>query len=248
MMGCLMAFALAALLVPSGASAQSAATQRAFAEGNRRYADSAYAAAADAYQRVLHTGYASGALYYNLGNAHFRMGEMGQAIRYYEKARRHRPPTDRLAHNLSVARSRLDVPSPGTPTGWMRWLHLVNASQLFGLGLLLYLLGLGLGGATTWLRNATPLSRRVAGSLGLGGLLLVGLALTASWTRTADDRAVVVAGPAPLHATPQASAPTDTTLPEGLMLRRGARQGAWTAVRLPDGTRGWLRSETLGGI
>jgi tetratricopeptide (TPR) repeat protein len=239
---------LVALSALSPAGAQPEAAQRAFAQGNQRYADSAYAEAAEAYQQVLHTGYASGALYYNLGNTYFRLDRLGEAIRYYEKARLHLPATERVEHNLSIARARLDVSAARASAGWGGWLQVLDASPLFGLGLLLYLLGLGLGGAIVWLRHTNATTRRVAWGLGLSGLLIVGLALAGSWARTADDRAIVVTGSAPLHSAPLANAPADTTLTEGVMLQRGARRGAWTAVRLSDGTRGWLRSETLGGI
>ena len=239
---------LATLSVLSPAYGQPEAAQHTFAQGNQRYADSAYAEAAEAYQQVLHTGYASGALYYNLGNTYFRLDRLGEAIRYYEKARLHLSATERVDHNLSIARARLDVSSTRASAGWGGWLQVLDASPLFGLGLLLYLLGLGLGGAIVWLRHTNATTRRVAWGLGISGLLIVGLALAGSWAKTSADRAVVVTGSAALHAAPQAEAPSDTTITEGAMLQRSARKGAWTAVRLSDGTRGWLRSETLGGI
>jgi hypothetical protein len=52
----------------------------------------------------------------------------------------------------------------------------------------------------------------------------------------------------PLQAAPSAGAPSDTTLAEGLVLRVRGRQGAWTGVRLPDGTAGWLQERSIARI
>ena len=57
----------------------------AFDTGNVHYRDGNYADAITAYQEAIEGGYASGALFYNLGNAYFRNDELGQAIRFYEK-------------------------------------------------------------------------------------------------------------------------------------------------------------------
>ena len=49
------------------------------------------------------SGLESGELHYNLGNAWFRLGELGPAILHYERARRSMPRDDDLAANLALA-------------------------------------------------------------------------------------------------------------------------------------------------
>ena len=48
-------------------------------------------------------GLSSPALDYNIGNAHFRLGELGSAILHYERARRAAPGDENIRANLVLA-------------------------------------------------------------------------------------------------------------------------------------------------
>jgi hypothetical protein len=71
------------------------------------------AAAADYYRRaILHyerlvaSGVRNGKLYYNIGNAWFRLDDMGRAILNYRRAELYSPGDPNLEQNLQFARSR----------------------------------------------------------------------------------------------------------------------------------------------
>ena len=49
---------------------------------------SAFRQAGDQFQRVVDAGIENGQLYYNLGNTHLRLGEIGRAIAAYRRAQR----------------------------------------------------------------------------------------------------------------------------------------------------------------
>ena len=51
-------------------------------------------------------GLENGKLYYNIGNAYFRMGDLGRAILNYRRAARYIPNDPNLKQNLSFARSQ----------------------------------------------------------------------------------------------------------------------------------------------
>ena len=57
-----------------------------FFEGNDAIMNSNYDEAIDAYKRILDYGFESSDLYHNLGNAHFRIGNIGKAIWAYNKS------------------------------------------------------------------------------------------------------------------------------------------------------------------
>lgn len=65
----------------------------------------AFQEARDKLQAVVDAGVENGQLYYNLGNAHLRLGEIGRAIADYRRAERLIPGDDRLEANLRFARS-----------------------------------------------------------------------------------------------------------------------------------------------
>lgn len=75
-----------------------------FEQGNKLYTDGDYRGAVEEYEKVASAGYESAELYYNLGNAYFREGQLGQAIMNYIRASRLDPRDDDIEANLQFAR------------------------------------------------------------------------------------------------------------------------------------------------
>src|SRR5207253_6786447 len=89
-----------------------------FFHANALYGEERWAEAAAEYERVLAAGWESGSLYFNLGNAWFRAGDIGRAVLDYERARRLLPRDPDLHANLSYARELAGA--SGTETLWQR--------------------------------------------------------------------------------------------------------------------------------
>ncbi len=108
--------AQAAALTQAEAKALFAEANESFQAGNEAAAGDPssahqhYRGAALRYERLIDEGgLANGKLYYNLGNAYFRMGDIGRAILNYRRALRLRPGDENIRRNLDYARSqRLD--------------------------------------------------------------------------------------------------------------------------------------------
>ena len=69
---------VAALLLVACSAAPLAAQEAIFDEGNRLYREGDFAGAVELHERILERGVESGELHYNLGNAWFRLGELGR--------------------------------------------------------------------------------------------------------------------------------------------------------------------------
>jgi len=239
-------------VLPLGGAAQSDRPDRAFERGTAAYRQGQYDRAVRHYRTALESGYASAALYHNLGTAYARLERPGPAIRYYEKARRLQPNDARLRHNLEQVRRRAGVYPDPLAQGPARllgalvpgWAPLV----LLGAGLLLF--GGGLVAAVRWTRPDRPAPWARPGVWGpvVGGLLLAGVALGTSYLQSLERRAVVVASETPVRAAPDAGAAPDTTLSEGRMVEMGERRASWQEVRLADGTTGWVPVRALGAV
>jgi len=77
------------------------------AADNPQDADDLYSQAIMRYERIiLDGGVRNGKLYYNLGNAYFRKGELGRAILNYRVAEQLIPNDSNLKKNLQFARSK----------------------------------------------------------------------------------------------------------------------------------------------
>jgi tetratricopeptide (TPR) repeat protein len=77
----------------------------AFIEGVRQYEAKAYPLAIAAFEKVLAAGVRNGKLFYNMGNACLKAGDIGPAILWYERALSFIPNDPDLRFNLSYARS-----------------------------------------------------------------------------------------------------------------------------------------------
>jgi tetratricopeptide (TPR) repeat protein len=76
----------------------------AFAEANQDYGEGHFQQAKDGYQNLVNTGQRSANLFYNLGNAWFRLENFGEAILNYERALALDPHHPEAAANLLLVR------------------------------------------------------------------------------------------------------------------------------------------------
>ena len=86
------------------ANVLSAAEDDQFAKANQAYADARYEEAAAGYQELVRSGNWNANLFYDLGNAHYRLGNFGQAILNYERALALEPRHPEADANLRLAR------------------------------------------------------------------------------------------------------------------------------------------------
>lgn len=244
---------VASLFWITRANAQVTDAVRSFDEGNASYLSGDYRGALEAYHRAESAGYVSGALYYNMGNAYFRLDETGQAIRYYEKARRLMPENREILHNLEIVRTGLtdqfsQVPKPFWIRLWERLLTTVGATGFFLTGLLLYLTAAGLFGYRLWTGTRNPWNRRFLTLSLATGLLFLVLAFAASIDRTTSQRAVVIADEVILREAPQPDAQASLNIHEGLVFEILDTRDAWLNVRIPNGTTGWIEADSSAPI
>ena len=79
--------------------------QPVFQEGNNAYNEGDYNKAVHLYEQVLKMGQHSSILYYNLGNAHYRLNNVAESIFYYEKAKQLDPDNEDLIINSAFAQN-----------------------------------------------------------------------------------------------------------------------------------------------
>ena len=77
-----------------------------FVDANALYAEGNYAEAAAMYEQMV-VDQPSAEVYYNLGNAYFKQGELAQSILAYERALRLKPSYKDAQYNLQFAQSRI---------------------------------------------------------------------------------------------------------------------------------------------
>ncbi|MBR1522264.1 MAG: BatD family protein [Bacteroidales bacterium] len=247
------ALVLAILLasVPQAVSAAQNYPDSLFTAGVEAYSQGNYGEAVSAWEGVLGAGLTSKDLYYNLGNAYYRTGEIAPAILNYERALRIDPSDADVRYNLEFARSltqdRIDEIPEFFLKVWMRNLSCLLPSNVWAvLSLVLFALALLLG--LLYFLGSTS-GRRKAGFFGGIAALVVAFAAWgfAAWQRSdaiRQDYAIVMK---PVSAVKNApSGEKDLfILHEGTKVRILDNVGSYTSVSLSDGRQGWISASDI---
>ncbi|MCB0190516.1 MAG: tetratricopeptide repeat protein [Anaerolineae bacterium] len=136
---------LSLILMVTTTLAQAVSPTEAMAAANQNYEAGNYIQAIEIYERIIEAGVEDSALYYNLGNAYFKEGDLGRAILNYRRADQLDPRDIDISANLRLARSqsldKLDSTNDEGSINFVRvvenWLTIGEASVL---ALLLWLL------------------------------------------------------------------------------------------------------------
>ncbi len=212
-----------------------------------------YRAAAAGFEALVDSGVRSFALEYNLGNAYFRLDDLGRAILHYRRAQRLAPGDPRLTANLRYARDRVEPQIvPGGQARLTRqllfWHYGTSAQQRFWA--MLVISGAGWILLAVWLLRRT----RVVLGLGLAAVILgwtAGLSILCEHFDTASaPSAVVVARDVPLRL--GRGEGSDLALKQplgpGLELRILQQRGDWVEVRLANDQTGWLPAAAVARV
>lgn len=236
---------------PGIAATEEVPAQR-YREGLASYREARYREAMEVFQRLIADGYVSLDLYYNLGNAAYKNGDLGLSVLSYERALVLDPGNADVTHNLNVVRARLrDRIEPIPLLFFLRWWNdLKTASRpeaLFHWSLGFFTLFAAAAFVFFGIRQVT--ARRIAL---VAGVLLLGasvVTLTMSLQRTADIEAhrdaVVMRSEVPVRSAPDATGVESFLIHEGLKVRILDTRDGLYRIRLDDGKTGWIEQSAL---
>jgi tetratricopeptide (TPR) repeat protein len=198
---------------------------------------------------LVKAGGVAAELYYNMGNAEFKAGHLGQAVADYRRALKRAPQDEDIRYNLNYVRTFIRQPAEhaGPLARWLEnaFAFLPVNGLAWGALAAFWILAVLLAvlvftrGFPRWLRWA-------AAGMGLVFLVL------ASWgaARTLIDRnlrwGVIIASRAEARNGPNQEFQVGFVIPEGREVRVLGHEGAWVAVGLPsEGYKGWIKAEDL---
>jgi tetratricopeptide (TPR) repeat protein len=212
-----------------------------FLAANKLYEEGKYSAAAAAYESLLKSGNDSFSLHFNLGNALFKDGRMGQAIVAYRLAAELQPREPRLRNNLSLARASVPQGSTVSDSAWRTFMTrdewLVLAAVAFNL---FFAALVAVEVRPSWKKNSRPFL------LGLGTLafLIVGVALSAAWLLHHSPTFVITTKEAVVRRGPLDESQSFYTSADGTELKVLDQSQDWVEVADSSGRRGWtLKSQ-----
>jgi len=240
-----------ALANVAGAVAPAETPNTIFFRANALYGEERWADAAAEYERVLAAGWESGNLYFNLGNAWFRAGDVGRAVLDYERTRRLLPRDPDVQANLSYARELAG--DGGTEPAWARLVFPLagraTSDELLGAASALYVAIMVL---LTVALFVPVLAQGARSAAAVAGVALVVVLSSAGWRLATLDLPAwaVVLGhdEATVRFEPSAGGTAHFQAKPGTVVRLlGAREG-WAQVERADGRRGWVEQAAVATI
>ncbi|MBE9551424.1 MAG: hypothetical protein IMF13_05195 [Proteobacteria bacterium] len=240
---------LAFLPPTTGMAAENQQQEELFFRANQAYRDGHFQEAIDGYRKLIESGHENGHLFYNLGNAYFRLDQLGRAILNYERARLLMPGDADLNFNLRHARDQIQDAIPethGLISMTFFWLDSFNLQELFW--------GFAILNGLFWAILLTRLFFRAESIYYMFLVVLIfwliaGASFGLKWYQAkTDNRAVIVQKEVSILAGPDVQDTVLFKLHAGTIVHHERSEDDWSLVRLPDKKRGWVKSHAIEDI
>ena len=240
------ALALLMLLMPLGAQAVTKA------EADKSYTEGQYQQAIEQYEQLLKQGVSTD-VYYNLGNAYYRVDDLTHAILNYERALLLSPSDDDVKFNLQLARSKtVDKVTPESEMFFVTWyrsvINLMSVDAWARLALISLAVAIVL--ALIYLFSSPLLLRKIGFFGGVLMLVIFLLSNLFAWQQKRSiqrhDEAIVMQSPCNVKSTPDASGKDLFILHEGTKVTvTDNAMKDWKEICLSDGRKGWVDSKMI---
>ncbi len=237
------------ILSPTLTYADSRAT---IEKANKAYQAGFYENAARLYEQVLEQGVVSSELYYNLGNAHYKTNEISKAILNYERALKLDPKNEDIQYNLRIANNQIvdkidqlpllfyikwwqSLKQLYSPDGWVT-IFFIFFTSFFALAVL-------------FLLSTSIKLRKTLFPVGIILLFLVVLSFMISRQTykeaSGHQEAIVFVPSLPVKSSPEESGIDLFVIHEGLKVEIIDHLSGWNEIKIANGSKGWVRSETI---
>jgi len=218
-------------------------TQAPYTQAEQLYRQGRFAEALLSYEQELKNYPNDPFLYYNIGNAYFKMGSMGLAVANYYRAYRLQPRDRDIRHNLALALASSGeqlVPADIPAAAYNAFFYL-SCDELKGLTFALFWLTAFLG--FLWLVRRK----------GFKAVLIVGICLLvcsawwyARYQLESKPLAVVAAPSAELRSGPGMNFPVNAMASQGHVLTIVDKKDRWYEVVLDSQSiKGWVESAAI---
>lgn len=221
--------------------------QSAFEKSNQQYAKGKYKEAIAGYRQILNAGYQSVPVYFNLGNASFKSGDIPSAIYYYEKAHKLSPGDDDVNFNIRFANLRttdkIDVAPEFFLSKWWKGFILMFSGTALAVWSILFIL-LASTALIIYVFTYSITIKKVSFYSAII-LFIAGLSSIFVGNRQLNyfdthHQAIIFSGAVTVKSSPADAAKSLFVIHEGTKVDVLENSSNWTKIRLPNGNEGWI--------
>ncbi len=223
-----------------------------FEQGKENYKNAKFSEAVTNWKKIVDNGQQSAELYFNLGNAHYKLNNIGPSIYYYEKALQLQPNDDDIKTNLAFAQNaRIDVIEPLPKTVFSRWYKNIAGVFTYNgwailsvIGVVLFVLFFLL----YWF-SISETKKRVYFTTSILSIIICIAALVMAFQTYMDYNqnkpAIIFAESTEVKSEPNMGSETAFELHEGTKVQIIGNDQNWMRIELADGKDGWMPASDL---
>lgn len=228
------------------------AQEEAIKNAETAYAQENYAEAIEIYETLLTNYGESSQIYYNLGNAYYKNGEVARSILNYERALLLNPGDNDIRFNLQMAKMRsVDRIEPVDEFFLAKWFHALqdkgSTDSWAKLAIVCFILFIGcllLFFFSRWLRL-----KKIGFYIGCILLVVIIFANIFAYNQKKElvnrTDAIVFSPTVTVKSSPDASGTDLFVLHEGTKVKIMSSIGEWNEIELEDGNKGWMPKKDM---
>ena len=247
-------YSIALLIILSNTYAASSQEQgkEKFSQGVVFYTSGDYQQALQLWSELYNTGYRSAELNYNLGNVFFKLNNIPEAILYYERASLLKPLDEDINYNLQIARTLVVDRFQEIPElFYVKWYNIISlllsSNNWAKISLISFFLTLSF--ISLYIYSSGYRLKVIGFWLAIFFLIisLSGIAFSGRNKNLIFDsrKAIITSSLVSGKSSPDNSGTDLFILHDGTKVSIEDEVGDWFEIRLSDGNKGWIPSNTL---
>ncbi|MDN3491378.1 tetratricopeptide repeat protein [Winogradskyella bathintestinalis] len=223
-----------------------------FDEANALYNDGKYAEAIDKYETILNSDQHSAELYFNLGNANYKLNNIAPSIYYYEKAAQLNTSDKEIQNNLAFAQNMtIDAIDKVPDVGFSKIINnVVNTfstdtwAKIAVGGVLLFVIIF-----LAYHFSYSTTKKRIAFVTSIVSLIIACFSVAMAFQNEAlekkDNPAIVFSSESRVKTDPNQTSEEVFRLHEGTKVQTLETYDDWTKIQLSDNSTGWIPSKYI---
>ena len=221
-------------------------------KGNKHYANDDFPEAIESYKKVLENEKESAELYFNMGNAFFRLKKFPEARLYYEKAKLLKPNDPDINNNLNIVKEYTGDEIKAVPefflTRWRKtitnWLTAKNWVYLSIASFIIFTFFVGV-----FFTSIYASRKKMAFTAGILFFILSMVSVSFGYSQNSRmmdyKHAIVFDSSVTVRSGPSQGSNRLFVLHEGTKVKIREKTDKWYEIQIANGEVGWLKKDVV---